>query len=79
MPSKTEQLFLAVKQQILDGNYVKGSKFPAGRDFAAHYNVSYLTANNVLKMLENEGLPPIKAPGVVMRQILLHRETKRKQ
>lgn len=31
------------------------------------------------KMLENEGLPPIKAPGVVMRQILLHRETKRKQ
>ena len=55
MPSKTEQLFQTVRQQILDGNYAKGSKFPAGRDFAAHYNVSYLTANNVLKMLENEG------------------------
>lgn len=55
MPSKTEKLFSTVRQQILDGVYVKGDKFPSGRDFAKLYNVSYLTANNVLKMLENEG------------------------
>lgn len=56
MSSKTDILFNTVRQQILDGIFVNGEKFPAGREFAAQHNVSYLTANNVLKKLEDNGL-----------------------
>lgn len=54
--TKTEQLFNHVKQQIKDGIYAPGDKFPGGRDFAESCNVSYITANNVLQRLEQEGL-----------------------
>ena len=54
--TKTDQLFNYVKQQIKDGVYSPGDKFPGGRDFAHTCNVSYLTANNVLQRLEQEGL-----------------------
>ena len=54
--TKTDQLFNYVKQQIKDGVYAPGDKFPGGRDFAQSCHVSYLTANNVLQRLEQEGL-----------------------
>jgi DNA-binding GntR family transcriptional regulator len=54
--TKTEQLFNYVKQQIKDGIYTPGDKFPGGRDFAESCHVSYITANNVLQRLEQEGL-----------------------
>ena len=55
MPTKTEHLLTSVKQQILNGEYACGDKFPAGRDFAARFNISYITANNVLQRLEQDG------------------------
>lgn len=55
MLSKTEQIYNAVRQQIINGNYSIGEKFPAGRDFAISHNISYITANNVLKRLEDNG------------------------
>ena len=55
MASKAEQLFETVKQQILRGGFARGEKFPGGREFASSYGVSYLTADKVLKKLEQEG------------------------
>ena len=54
--TKTDKLFNSVKQQIIDGIYSPGDKFPGGRKFAAACNISYLTANNILQRLEHEGL-----------------------
>lgn len=53
--TKTDKILNSVKQQILDGIYVPGDKFPGTRELAASHCVSYLTANNIMQRLESEG------------------------
>lgn len=52
---KYQLLSEKIKQAIADGVYPQGSRLPSCRELTSIFGVSYLTVNNILHSLEDEG------------------------
>jgi len=62
-PTKLQQSKERLLARLRSGEYGPGSRLPGGRQLARENNISYLTANNMLRELEQEGLVR-RIPGI---------------
>lgn len=63
-PSMYQQIFLALQQQILQGEIPEGRKIPTEKELMQQYSTSRITASRAVRELENMGyVKRIKAKG----------------